>query len=233
MQDRELLIEAIKNRHSVRHYKEKEIPGEILAVLKAEIENINKENKDLEFLLVENDNKAFKGWASYGQFKGVSHYLVIAGIKDDKETDVLCGREGEKLVLLLQSLGLNSCWVGLTYKLNKDIIKIKEGHKIRCIIAFGYGENPEGKKHKIKEASEVSNIEEDSPQWFREGVSMALLAPTAVNQQKFRFILESNGIVKAQPGKSIVGYTHIDLGIAITHFLIGADKPSSIIKVDL
>jgi hypothetical protein len=51
-----------------------------------------------------------------------------------------------------------------------------------------------------------------------------LLAPTAVNQQKFRFVLHEGNLVEARPLFSMVGYTHIDLGIAKCHFEIGAGK---------
>ena len=64
--------------------------------------------------------------------------------------------------------------------------------------------------------------------WFKNGVEAALLAPTAVNQQKFSFeyIGMENGrhVVKAKRGFSIIGYTKIDLGIAKYHFEIGAGK---------
>ena len=57
----------------------------------------------------------------------------------------------------------------------------------------------------------------------------ALLAPTAINQQKFSFeYIQPHGDnihkVKANKGFSMVGYTQMDLGIAKLHFEIGAGK---------
>ena len=49
-------------------------------------------------------------------------------------------------------------------------------------------------------------------------------APTAVNQQKFKFILHEGNIVEAKTLFSMSGYTQIDLGIVKCHFEIGADK---------
>ena len=46
----------------------------------------------------------------------------------------------------------------------------------------------------------------------------ALLAPTAINQQKFKFILHEDGGVEAQNLFSMAGYTAIDLGIVKYHF---------------
>ena len=89
------------------------------------------------------------------------------------------------------------------------------------IISLGYGKT-QGVKRKSKNAADVSNIGPDAPDWFKKGVEAALLAPTAVNQQKFRF--ERNGnTVKAKAG--IIGSClKNDLGIVKCHFEIGAGK---------
>jgi hypothetical protein len=59
-------------------------------------------------------------------------------------------------------------------------------------------------------------------------VEAALLAPTAVNQQKFSFeylgMKDGKHRVRAKKGISVVGYTKIDLGIAKYHFEVGAGK---------
>lgn len=227
--NRDTLIQAIHERHSVRIYDEtKQVPTDILDPLVSRIDEINRNHPELNFLLVRDDPTAFGGWASYGAFKGVRNYIVIAG-NNGKEIDLLCGMKGEELVLFLQSMGLSTCWVGLTFKKNKEVVKLRANDKIRCLIALGYAADSNIRKHKIKTLQQVSNITEESPLWFRTGVEMALLAPTAVNQQKFRFDLNVDGNVVAHAGRSIVGYTVIDLGIAITHFLIGSGKDYSIL----
>lgn len=74
----------------------------------------------------------------------------------------------------------------------------------------------------------MSNASDDTPSWFKDGVEAALLAPTAVNQQKFSFeyTRTKNGRhqVAAKKGISMIGYTQMDLGIAKYHFEIGAGK---------
>ena len=59
------------------------------------------------------------------------------------------------------------------------------------------------------------------PGWFRKGTEAALLAPTAMNQQKFLFTLNGNK-VSAKAGFGF--YSKIDLGIVKYHFEIGAGK---------
>ena len=55
-----------------------------------------------------------------------------------------------------------------------------------------------------------------------------MLAPTAVNQQKFSFdyvsMKDGHHQVRAKKGFSMIGYTKIDLGIAKYHFEVGAGK---------
>jgi hypothetical protein len=50
----------------------------------------------------------------------------------------------------------------------------------------------------------------------------ALLAPTAMNQQKFYFELQPNGDVKVTCGKGF--YTKLDIGIVKYHFEIVSER---------
>lgn len=60
------------------------------------------------------------------------------------------------------------------------------GEKLVCVISLGYGQT-QGVPHKNKELKQVCNQEENQPDWFVKGVKAALLAPTAMNQQKYHF----------------------------------------------
>ena len=219
------LLEAIEARHSVRKYLDKEIPADIIAALQDKIEECNKVG-NLNIQLVLNETRAFTGMLSYGTFSGVKNYLVMVG-KKSKDLDERIGYYGEQLVLLAQTLGLNTCWVGLSYRKVPEAYNESKDEKLACMIALGYGET-QGVKHKIKTVEQVSNASDLTPSWFKKGVEAALLAPTAVNQQKFSFeyLGNKNGshLVKANKGFSMIGYTHMDLGIAKCHFEIGAGK---------
>ncbi len=121
-----------------------------------------------------------------------------------------------------QQLGLNTCWVAMTYTKIKSAFSIEPGEKLCIVISVGYGET-EGAAHKSKSFEEVAKAEEQVPDWFKNGVNAALLAPTAMNQQKFQFTLHGSQ-VSAKAG--IGFYTKIDLGIAKYHFEIGANNPN-------
>ena len=220
------LLEAIQARHPVRRYIDKPIEDNLIGILQEKVYEVN-EKGCLHIQLVTNEPKAFRGKMAYGTFSGVSNYFAMVGRKADDLSERI-GYYGEQLVLLAQTLGLNTCWVGLTYNNIKEAYEIDEDEKLCCLVALGYGDDP-GRNVKHKSVSDVSNASDITPLWFRKGIEAALLAPTAVNQQKFRFEYVSphgDGIhkVKAERGFSLIGYTRIDLGIAKYHFEIGAGK---------
>ena len=218
--------EAIEARHSVRAYKDLPLSEEIVKLLEDELVKLNNEGQ-LHIQLICNEPKAFQGtMAKYGKFRNVNNYLVMAG-KKAEDLDERIGYYGEHLVLLAQTLGLNTCWVGLSYSKVPGTYVLEEGEKIACYIAIGYGET-QGVGHKIKTVKQVSNASDITPSWFKKGVEAALLAPTAVNQQKFSFeyvgMNNNRHQVRAKKGFSMIGYTQMDLGIAKFHFEIGAGK---------
>ena len=218
--------EAIESRHSVRAYTSQPLSGEAVRELREKIAELNGEGR-LNIQLILNEPKAFQGvLARYGKFRNVNNYIVMAGKRAD-DLDERVGYYGEQLVLFAQTLGLNTCWVGLSYSKVPGTYVLNDDEKIACYIAIGYGET-QGVSHKIKTIGQVSNATDKTPVWFEKGVKAALLAPTAVNQQKFSFeyLGEENNHhqVKARRGFSVIGYTQIDLGIAKCHFEIGAGK---------
>ena len=219
--------EAIEARHSVRAYKGQPLAADESGVLEEKISELN-EKGHLHMQLIRNETKAFQGkLAKYGKFRGVNDYIVMAGQKAD-DLDERIGYYGEQLVLLAQTLGLNTCWVGLSYSKVPGTYVLEAGEVIEAYISIGYGET-QGVSHKIKRVEQVSNANDLTPSWFRQGVEAALLAPTAVNQQKFFFeyIPARDGKpvrVLAKRNFSLIGFTQMDLGIAKCHFEIGAGK---------
>ena len=229
------LQEAIEARHSVRAYKARPLAEDEARRLEEEIAEVN-QTGNLHIQLIRNEPKAFQGTlAKYGKFRNANNYLVMAGKRAD-DLDERIGYYGEHLVLLAQTLGLNTCWVGLSYRKIPDTYVLEEGEVIKAYIAIGYGET-QGTGHKIKTVEQVSrsavkslgsteNVSETTPSWFKKGVEAALLAPTAVNQQKFSFeylgMNDGRHQVRAKKGFSIIGYTQMDLGIAKYHFEVGA-----------
>ena len=212
------LKEAMKARHSVRQYQNKPLDTETVNALQAEIKKCNQES-GLHIQLVANEPKAFDGFmAHYGNFHGVTNYIAMIGKKGG--LDETCGYYGERLVLLAQQLGLNTCWVAMTYSKIKTAFVINPGEKLYIVIALGYGET-QGVAHKSKTVNDVVKADGQMPEWFQNGMEAALLAPTAMNQQKFLFTLNGRQVA-AKAGMGF--YAKIDLGIVKYHFEVGAGK---------
>ena len=217
------VLEAMKQRHSVRSYKKIPLEDTVASQLEQFILECNKES-GLHIQLVKNEPKAFDStMAHYGKFSGVTNYIAMIGRKD-KNLDEQCGYYGEKIVLHAQQMGLNTCWVAMTYKKIPSAFKIESGEKLVIVIAIGYGVT-EGVMHKSKTPEAVSFSNGNAPQWFKNGIDAALLAPTALNQQKFKFILEGNKVT-AKAGLGF--YSKIDLGIVKYHFEAAAGKDNFI-----
>ena len=211
--------EAAIKRHSVRRYLDKKLDESAVNGLKKAIDKASWES-GLDIQLVLDEPTAFTGFlAKYGKFENCKNYITICG-KKGRETDV--GYYGEKIVIEAQMLGLNTCWVALTYKKGKIPKKAKAGERFYITIAVGYGRN-RGLPRKSKPMEKLCNVSrEKMPAWFERGMDFALRAPTAINQQKFFITLLENGNVNARA--RLGPCSKIDLGIVKCHFELGAGK---------
>ena len=161
-------------------------------------------------------NKLFNKVAGLGSAPSV---IACVGI-DDETLEQRVGYYGEKLVLFIQELGLNTCWAG-TFNEKNIGAEVGDGEKLVISIAVGYGKD-KGKPHKSKSLEQVIEAKGDRPYWFNKGVDMALLAPTAINQQKFTIRLNEDESVDFVDKGGI--FSQVDLGIVRCHFEIGAEK---------
>lgn len=213
------IMEAVDARHSVRQYLAQPLADDVVDALKQAIAQGNAAS-GLNLQLVCNEPHAFDSFiARYGRFSGVSDYIALVG-RQSPNSDEKIGYYGQQVVLLAQQLGLNSCWVGLSYSRTRGAFTVDKGERLRGVIALGYGAN-EGIPHFSKQLSEVAVITGNKPQWFLDGVECALKAPTAMNQQRFRLSLCGEG-VQATAGLGF--YSKMDLGIVKCHFEIGSGK---------
>jgi len=210
--------QAIQERHSVRQYKEDKIEGEVLDKLQAEISKVNEES-GMRIQLILDEPKAFGGMMLKGlmKFKNAVNYISIIGPESD-DLNEKAGYYGEHLVLFAQTLGLNTCWVMMAGK--KEANKFADnGYRTVISISVGYGEW-QGKPHSSKPIQEFADID-GAPEWFIRGVECAMLAPTGLNKQGFKFERDDDK-VRIISGRSTLSM--IDRGIAKYHFEYGAGK---------
>ena len=213
------IMTLMRSRHSVRRYLERRIPDEIREELDAYCAELNAES-GLNMQIIYDEPKCFDNrMAKYGNFENARNYISVTG-KKGNDLDEKGGFFGEKLVLRAQELGLNTCWAKMSH--GKSTAAVGKGEKETILISLGYGVN-QGHRRTSKYPEDVSNVGDGSPEWFKKGVEAALLAPTAVNQQKFFFELREGGKVAASAAK-IGPCLKIDLGIVKCHFELAAGK---------
>ena len=207
--------EVMEARHSVRQYIDRPLSDDIVARLQDEIASINAES-GLSIRLVLDEPTAFKKvMTRMTGFRNAVNYFAMIG-PDDPSLEGKVGYYGERLVLFAQSIGLNTCWAMFCGKkaCRKDMA---EGLRMPIGIAVGYGEN-QGVPHKNRPVEQVADLK-DAPDWFVEGVECAMLAPTGMNKQNFRFERDGDR-VRIIGGSSSLA--RIDQGIVRYHFETGA-----------
>lgn len=215
MENREEIMDIMRARHAVRSYQETPIEEAVVVRLQEEMEFCNKES-GLHIQLVTQEPHAFGSFLThYGLFSGVRNYMALVGT-DDAVMQEKAGYYGQRLVLDTQRLGLNSCWVAGTFSRKKTPVVILPGEALFCVIPVGYGKTA-GKPHRSRKNTDVSNLDETSPSWFKDGVEAALLAPTALNRQKF-FLSRQDTVVAIQAAGPV------DRGIVKYQFELGAGR---------
>ncbi len=211
--------EAILERHSVRNYQDKAIESEKIDKLNELIAECNKEG-NLHIQLLEDAGNTFNRLLNKAMGLGSAPSVIACIGQDDASLDERIGYYGEKIVLYAQQLGLNTCWAG-TYNKKNVMAKIDAGERLAIVIAIGYGVN-QGRPRKSKTIAQViQGNESDMPEWFINGARMALLAPTAVNQQKFELALKGDSFEVIDKGGIL---SKIDKGIVKCHFEIGSER---------
>lgn len=212
------LQEAIEARHSVRRYLQKEIPAETRAALDAACREYN-EKGGLQMQILYDEPICFSSrMAHYGHFENANNYIAVVG-KKAEDLEERAGYWGEMLVLTAQTLGLNTCWAALTHGKSKAVVNKGETEVI--VISLGYGKT-QGKEHISKSAAELSDCSGEAPEWYKNGIEAAMKAPTAVNQQKFRFSRSGDAVSVSIPKFGVCLKT--DLGIVKCHFALGAGE---------
>ena len=211
--------DAIIARHSVRNYKPEKIEEEKVSLIRQKIEELNAEgNLHLQFF--EDSGKTYNKLLNRTMGLDSAPSVIACVGKEDDTLEERIGYYGEKLVLYAQSLGLNTCWAGIFNK-KKIPVEVDPGEKLVISIAVGYGEN-QGNNHKSKPVDQISRASGERPEWFEKGVEMALLAPTAMNQQSFVIKLNEDETVEFIDKGGF--FSKVDIGIVRYHFEVGAGR---------
>ncbi|NMA86577.1 MAG: nitroreductase [Tissierellia bacterium] len=211
-----LMSNFLKDRKSVRDYKKKKLDSEIIADVKVLFEEIQGEanNKYFDFILFEEGEKIYNDLRGIGGYAGVMiespHYIGIRLKEINEESIILASYYTEKLMGNLSNLNLGSCWLGIK-NVDKNIRANtlgEENENIAYLVAFGYpkAKNPfinEGSSSRIgvedivfkEELGKTIDIIELENRGLDDLFYYVRFAPSSLNSQPWRFILEKDKVV--------------------------------------
>lgn len=232
----------ILNRKSVREFKDTSIDSKYFS----EIENyINNSKKLLPEIDVEIRMYDFKDcYEKINELAGYNGYLIQAPnyiilLSDVKNGYIEnSGYIGERLILKARDLGIDSCWI--TFKDSKEIkekLNISSHKEVTAIIALGYEDNINSKNKSISERLSVeeivfmdewgnnASVTELEERYLLDAFSYARMAPSSLNRQPWRFIIDGGKVILAVKSDDFSSDYEgsIDTGIAMLYFSLIID----------
>lgn len=240
--------EAIKNRISVRHYKNQHIESEIFHQLQAFINDLsNPFNCKVNFHRFDiEDNAEQQKLGTYGVIKGAKHFLGASVAQGDFTLEA-CGYEMELVVLFLASLNIGTCWLGGTFNRKEFVksLKISEDELLPIITPIGYAHNERHLQEIVMRKMVKADQRLPWKSLFFDGdfqtplgkerakdyafvCDMVRLAPSASNKQPWRIVFHNQAFhffeYKTPGYSSAFSYDiqRIDMGIAAAHFELAA-----------
>ena len=239
------MIEEIKARRSVRTFDEQILEEDIKHNLLSYAENIeNPFGIPVEFKFLD----AKEHGLVCPVVNGTDLY-VGAKIKNVPNASAAFGYSFECFVLYAQFLGLGTVWLGGTMNRSafEKAMKLEEDEMMPCASPVGYVAKKmsmrEGMMRKAVKADERFAFEElfyeetvntplrkEHAGCLEEPLGMVRLAPSAVNKQPWRVIVEDKSVhfyLKRSKGvekQSGLDMQMIDMGIALCHFALAAKE---------
>jgi nitroreductase len=230
--------EALLTRRSRRLYKPKPPAGQVLERLIAACSEFRPFDT-ARAVLIRHTEDVFKGIiGAYGKIRGAPFFLAFIGDAGNRYVQDKVGYTGEGIMLEATALGLGACWVGKSFdrRIASSLVTMKKHERVLAVAAVGYAAEETsfeetlltgfGKLHKRKPVAElVSGMPEaEWPEWIRKALMAARLAPSAVNRQPWRFLVEQDGLtVSVDNLHDSLGISkRLDCGIAMLHIEIAA-----------
>lgn len=216
--------QAAKKRASVREYESK-MPKEIFYELKDFAESLDNGDARIELKSKNGVLDRARFMSFLGGVQGTNCFAAVI-VRDDNK--FMGGYIGEAFVLECVSRGLGTCWLGGTYKRRslKNYLRLDDDESLLCVIAVGKtsaSTEPAAKKS-IERLTGLSDSEfNELPEWQKEAVSIARLAPSALNKQPWELEVERD-YIRIINTKRNFGFGDVDCGIAMLHIEIGAAK---------
>ncbi len=235
---------AIPERVSRRKYLNRQIKPAIMAELEQTCGQFRPFAGVRSVIVQDHVDDVFSGIiGSYGKITGAPAYVAFIGDPTVDSIEAKVGYTGEGIILEATALGLATCWVAGFFKPAEVArqIDLTEQERVYAISPLGYTEEYMGIGERItrrfsradqrRPAAElcVDWVSDDWPDWARAGVEVARVAPSAVNRQPWRFRLQGNSVIVSVDGPDTYQISkHLDCGIAMLHFELGAREKGAL-----
>ena len=239
------VIELIKTRRSYRSYANKDIDQEALNKFEVYLDQINNEagSRARVIILSNEANGEKRKLGTYGFISGSKTFLI--GILDRQTNDALqFGYLFEKVILKATELGLQTCWMGGTFK-KKDFsqhIDMDSHEYIAIVSPIGYSSEQKRLVEKTIRSFSGSDKRKPWEELFFDEVfapltldsageyalplEMVRLGPSASNIQPWRIVKQGNDFhfyLVRKKGHSFAYDMQLnDIGIAKCHFQLTA-----------
>ncbi|MDE7109328.1 MAG: nitroreductase family protein, partial [Muribaculaceae bacterium] len=142
------IIEAMKERRSVRTFDGEGLDTQQISELEQAVENSSSPfGGSLTIKLKRFNLKEGYKPSTYGMIKGAEDFFLL-GIGSDEESALTAGYRFEQVVLKAWQMGLGSCWIAATFK-GSDFdkgITWPEGEELKVICPVGKAEKPSMKE---------------------------------------------------------------------------------------
>jgi hypothetical protein len=230
--------DALLRRRSRRLYEPRPIASQVFKSLAAACDDFRPFDT-ARAVLAEEAEKVFKGIiGAYGKIRGAPLFIAFTGDTRDPHVHEKIGYAGEGVILEATALGLGTCWVGKSFDqgVASSFLSIGEHERVFAVTPAGYAAQEIsfeerfltgfGRTHKRKPLDELVSgmLKTEWPEWVRMSLLAARIAPSAVNRQPWRFLVESNSItVSVDDLRDSYGISkRLDCGIAMLHIDIAS-----------
>lgn len=226
------IIQAMKERRSVRSFNGKPLSPEMAADLEKAIhESYTLFGGKISIRLKSFDLQGDFKPSTYGVIKGASDFFLMA-MGDDEDSAITAGFQFEQIVLKAWQLGLGTCWIAGTYKGSQfdERETWPDGESLKIICPVGVPEKPRMFEKMMRKMAGSDNRKPFADLFFKddfarplarddkfgESLEMLRLAPSSTNSQPWRVLVTGNRVLFYYKPKYEISV--IDMGIGICHF---------------
>lgn len=183
------------------------------------------------------DTDVFRGMlGSYGKVTGAPHLMLMIANEKSPVSHQHAGYLGEVAVLEATAQGLDTCWIGGFFSVQKvtGLVALEAGERVVAVSPVGTAADTRSltertfatmsASHNRKPLDEIAPGSSVWPSWAADAAACVRIAPSAMNRQPWRLRFDNGSLVVAKDSSSESPKVTkaLDCGIAMLHAQLGA-----------